>query len=88
MANDKPTEDTMCCRERCTKKATLFAAWGDPYCRDCMWATDHAIDVAQGTIKLNLANGLNDDGTMTRTMDDVGNPRYETELDARNKKGG
>ena len=88
MANEKPTEGIICCRESCTKQATLFAMWGDPYCRDCMWSTDHALDLAKESATVNKMDGLNDDGTMTRTTDDVGNPRYETELDARNKKGG
>jgi len=51
-----------------------------------MLATDHAIDAAQENKKLNISMGLNPDGTMTRTVDGVGNPRYETEVEGRQKK--
>ena len=81
-----PPEGTVCCLDSCDKEATIFSSWGEPFCRECMLATDHAIDAAQENKKLNISMGLNPDGTMTRTVDDVGNPRYETEVEGRQKK--
>ena len=72
MANEKPTEGTICCRESCTKQATLFAMWGSPYCRDCMWATDHAVDEMRCEVISNRMQGLNDDGSITANRNGYG----------------
>jgi hypothetical protein len=65
MANEKPNKGTICCRDRCTKQATLLSMWGEAYCRDCMWATDHAADARRCEVISNRIQGLNDDGSMT-----------------------
>ena len=78
-----PPEGTVCCLDSCDKEATIFSSWGEPFCRECMLATDHAIDAAQGNKKLNISMGLNPDGSMTRYTDNAGNPRYGTDVDAR-----
>jgi len=74
-----PPKGTVCCLESCEKESTILSPWGAPYCRTCMMAVDHTIDLARETAYLNRSNGLNPDGSMTRIVDNAGNPRYGTE---------
>ena len=62
-----PPEGTACCNDRCDKSATIYAAWGEPYCRECMWAADAK------------ASNPNTSGTLEKVVDDVVENRYHYE---------